>query len=221
VRCPAETRKVGVIFLTKLIKVCIAAIALAAMAVPAALAQPPNPVPGPPVEYACEATGELGFWDDQYFPDEAPLCDVASESFTLCLQVGEFEVSTPSVDAFAAYIVGLYLDAGASASAGKCFKVVPRQYWLCYGTGANSLGVYGSVSAATGLADGLRVPHASRTIQTGVKVGQHYLTCNDQGQTPTGKVVSTGNGGEVVSGAPQIGAGLLITNPLDYTVEVG
>jgi hypothetical protein len=212
----------GVIFVQKLITACIAAIAAVAVAVPAAVAdQPPNPVPGPPVVYACEATSELGYWDDQYFPDDEPLCDIASESFALCLQVGEFQIRTPSVDDFAAYIVDLYLDAGASASVGTCFRVVPRTFWLCYGTGANSLGVYDSLSAATGLADGLHVPHASRTIQTGVKVGQHYLTCNDQGQTPTGKVVSTGNGGEVVAGAPQIGAGLLITNPLDYTVEVG
>lgn len=217
---PGQRTKLGVIGLRKLNKLCIAAIAILAVAVPAALAQPPNPVPGPPVEYECEATGEAGNWDDQYFEGEEPLCEVADETFTLCLQVGEFEILTPSVDAFAADIVEMYLGAGATASVGKCFKVVPRQFWLCYGAGANSLGVYDSVSAAKGLADGLRVPHASRTIQTGVKVGQHYLTCNDQGQTPTGKVISTGNGGEVVSGAPQIGAGLLITNPLDYTVEV-
>jgi hypothetical protein len=206
----------------KLITACIAAITVVAVAVPAAMAQqPPDPVPGPPVAYECEANGALAYWDDQYFPGFPPLCDVADESFTLCLQVGEFEVRTPSVDAFAADIVDQYLGEGASASLGKCFQVVPRKFWLCYGTGANSLGVYDSVSAAKGLADGMRVPHASRTIQTGVKVGQHYLTCDDQGQKPTGKVVSTGNGGEIVSGLPQVGAGLLITNPLDYTVEVG
>ena len=211
----------GVVFLTRLITVCIGAIAAVAVAVPIALAEtPPNPVPGPPLAYGCEATGELGYWDDQYFPDDEPLCDLANETFTLCLKVGEFEILTPSVDEFAAYIVDLYLDAGVSASVGTCFKVVPRMFWLCYGTGANSLGVYDSLSAVKGLAEGLRVPHASRTIQTGVKVGQHYLTCNDQSQTPTGKVVSTGNGGEIVSGPPQVGAGLLLTNPLDYTVEV-
>ena len=106
----------------------------------AVAAQPPNPVPGPPVEYACEANDELGIWDDQYFPEDEPLCDVADETFTLCLQAGEFVVSTPSVDAFAASIVEQYLGAGASAGIGKCFKVVPRMFWLCYGAGANSLG---------------------------------------------------------------------------------
>jgi len=206
---------------TKLIWFC-AVVAAVAVAVPAAMAdQPPNPVPGPPVGYECEASGEVGAWDDQYFPGEEPLCDLAGESFTLCLQIGEFEVRTPSVDEFAAYIVGLYADAGAPASVGKCFRVTPRMFWLCYGTGANSLGVYDSLSAARGLAEGLRVPHASRTIQTGTKVGQHFLTCNDQGQTPTGRVVSTGNGGELVAGPAQVGAGLLLSNPLDYTVEVG
>jgi hypothetical protein len=196
----------------------IAALVVAASA--AVAAQPPNPVPGPPSAYACEADGELGIWDDQYFPDDLPLCDVADESFTLCLQVGEFEVRTPSVDAFAQTIVEEYLGAGAKASVGKCLKVVPRMFWLCYGTGANSLGVYDTTSAVKGLAEGLRVPHASKTIQTGVKVGDHYLTCSDQGQKPTGRVVSTGNGGEMVTGLPQVGAGLLLTNPLDYTVEV-
>jgi len=198
--------------------VAIAALVVAAST--ATAAQPPNPVPGPPVAYACEASGELGIWDDQYFPEDLPLCEIANETFTLCLQAGEFEVLTPSVDEFASFIVELYLDEGASASVGKCFKVVPRMFWLCYGTGANSLGVYDTSSAVKGLADGLRVPHASRTIQTGVKVGEHYLTCNDQGQKPSGRVVSTGNGGELVTGPPQVGAGLLVTNPLDYTVEV-
>jgi len=56
--------------------------------------------------------------------------------------------------------------------------------------------------------------------QDGTKVGDYYLTCDDQGQKPTGKVVSTGNAGEVVSGAASIGAGLLLTKPLDYTAEI-
>jgi hypothetical protein len=51
-------------------------------------------------------------------------------------------------------------------------------------------------------------------------VGSYYLTCDDQGQKPTGRVVSTGNGGEVVSGPASAGTSLLRTNPLDYTVEV-
>jgi hypothetical protein len=214
-----ETR--GVIFMKKLIMIGSAAIAALAVAASiATAAQPPNPVPGPPVGYACEADGEVGIWDDQYFPDDPPICDVAEETFTLCLQLGEFEVRTPSVDDFAASIVEQYLGAGASASIGKCFKVVPRMFWLCYGTAANSLGVYDTTNAVKGLADGLRVPHASRTTVTGVKVGGYYLTCNDEGQKPTGKVVSTGNGGEVVTGPPQVGAGLLVSNPLDYTVEI-
>ena len=206
----------------KVIMIGLAAIAaLAVAAATAVAAQPPNPVPGPPVEYACEVADDaLGIWDDQYFPEDEPLCDVAEETFTLCLQAGEFVVSTPSVDAFAASIVEQYLDAGASASIGKCFKVVPRTFWLCYGAGANSLGVYDTTNALKGLVEGLRVPHASKTIQTGVKVGAYYLTCNDEGQKPTGKVVSTGNGGEVVTGPPQVGAGLLVSNPLDYTVEI-
>jgi hypothetical protein len=201
----------------------IGSLAVAVLATTASIAgaaQPPNPVPGPPVAYACKADGELGIWDDQYFPADLPLCDEAEQSFTLCLQVGEFSVRTPSVDLFAQSIVGQYLGAGASASVGTCFKVVPRMFWLCYGTGANSLGVYDTTSAVKGLADGLRVPHASKTIPTGVKVGDHYLTCNDQGQKPTGRVVSTGNAGEMVTGLPQVGAGLLVSNPLDYTVEV-
>ena len=123
-----------------------------------------EPGSAPPVAYECDATAEMGNWDDQYFDEEPPLCEVADESFTLCLKVGEFEIRTPSVDLYAAYIVGLYLGTGTSASVGKCFKPVPRLFWLCYGKGANSLGVYDAVTAAKGLVDGMRVPYASRTI---------------------------------------------------------
>ena len=76
------------------------------------------------------------------------------------------------------------------------------------------------VSAVKALVAGQRVPHASKTITTDTKVGSYYLTCNDQGQKPTGRVVSTGNGGEVVQGPTSVGAGLLLTNPLDYTAEI-
>ncbi len=199
--------------------------ALAAMAITATAAmaaQPANsPVPGPPVAYDCEATGQAGIWDDQFYPVDEPLCDVASENFLLCLaKYGQFQIETPSVAQFATEIVGMYLAAGAGAAQGNCLPQ-PRSYWLCYGAAANSLQVLDEVSAIKTLLAGARVPHASKTITTGTKVGDHYLTCDDQGQKPTGRVVSTGNGGEVVGGAGSIGAGLLLTNPLDYTVEVG
>ena len=56
------------------------------------------------------------------------------------------------------------------------------------------------VSAIKTLVGGARVPHASRTIKTDTKVGNYFLTCDDQGQKITGRVVSTGNGGELVNG---------------------
>jgi hypothetical protein len=205
----------------KAIMVTVAAVVAMAFTTTAAMAaQPPNPVPGPPVAYDCEDTGTVGIWDDQFFEGEDPLCAFASENFLLCLaKFGQFQIETPSVEDFAAHIVGLYVAAGASATQGKCLPQT-RTYWLCYGTGANSVGAYDQVTAVKMLADGARVPHASKTITTDTKVGDHYLTCNDGDQKPTGTVVSTGNGGEVVSGAPSIGAGLLLTNPLDYTAEV-
>jgi len=205
----------------KTLALCVAAgAAFAVMSTAAMAAQPPNPVPGPPVAYACEDTGQVAVWDDQYFPFDDPLCAEASENFLLCLaKYGQFKIETPSVADFAAYIVGLYIQAGAGAAQGKCLPQ-ERTYWLCYGKAANSLRAVAQADAAKALAAGERVPHASKTITTNTKVGDYYLTCDDQGQKPTGKVVSTGNAGEVVSGAPSIGAGLLVSNPLDYTPEV-
>ena len=200
----------------------IAALAAMAITSAAAMAAQPatSPVPGPPVNYVCEATGQAGNWDDQFYPDDPPLCDVASENFLLCLaKYGQFQIETPSVTAFAADIVGMYLAAGAAATQGKCLPQT-RSYWLCYGKAATSIQVLDEVNAIKTLLAGARVPHASKTINTGTKVGDFYLTCDDQGQKPTGSVVSTGNGGEVVNGQASIGAGLLLTNPLDYTVEV-
>ena len=57
------------------------------------------------------------------------------------------------------------------------------------------------------------------TFRNPLASGTHYLTCNAGSQKPTGKVVSTGNAGEVVS-VDSVGAGLLQSNPLDYTLEV-
>ena len=207
---------------------CVAAlVAMALMSAAAMAAQPAtSPVPGPPVAYACEEPGaNLGVvanWDDQFYPDFAPICNEASENFLLCLaKYGQFRIETPSVADFAAEIVGFYLAAGGAATQGKCsFVAPPRAFWLCYGNGANSLMPLDQVSAIRTLAAGARVPHASKTIKTDTKVGSYYLTCDDQGQKVTGKVVSTGNGGEVVNGPASIGAGLLVTNPLDYTAEI-
>ncbi|HEX6724414.1 MAG TPA: hypothetical protein VF073_04155 [Gaiella sp.] len=209
----------------KTLMVCIAtAVVMGMMSAAALAAQPPNPVPGPPVAYPCEATGGVAIWDDQFYPFDEPLCNEASENFFLCLaKFGQFTVQTPSAAEFGPDIVDMYMEAGASATQGKCpvFVALPRTYWLCYGAGANSLMALDQASAIKTLAAGARVPHASKTITTNTKVGDYYLTCDDQGQKITGRVVSTGNGGEVVSGAPSIGAGLLVTNPLDYTAEIG
>jgi hypothetical protein len=203
----------------------IAAVVAMAVMSTAAMAAAPYPVPGPPVAYPCDDVagvnvGKVATWDDQYFPGIAEECGNASENFLLCLaKYGQFRIETPDVAAWAPYIVDLYLQAGASAFQGKCLPQT-RSYWLCYGAAANSLAVFDEVTAIKTLAAGARVPHASKTIKTDTKVGGYFLTCDDQGQKPTGKVVSTGNGGEVVSGPASIGAGLLLTNPLDYTAEI-
>lgn len=163
---------------------CIAAlVVMGTMCAAAMAAQPPNPVPGPPIAYTCDVTGfvdpadigpnrgKAAIWDDQFFDDSVPLCDLASENFFLCLaKFGQFQIQTPSVDEFAAEIVGMYLSAGAGATQGKCLPQV-RSYWLCYGTGANSLMALDDVSAVKALAAGQRVPHASKTITTDTKVG--------------------------------------------------
>lgn len=205
----------------KRLTILLAVIAATGLMATAALAaQPPNPVPGPPVAYPCEDTGPVAIWDDQFYPFDAPLCSEASENFFLCLaKYGQFKIQTPSAADFALDIVDMYLAAGAGATEGKCLPQT-RTYWLCYGAGANSMIPLDQVSAVKALAAGQRVPHASKTITTSTKVGSYYLTCDDQGQKPTGNVVSTGNGGEVVSGAASVGAGLLVTNPLDYTPEI-
>jgi hypothetical protein len=211
------------VWVVRIFIMLIAALSAITITSAAAMAAQPatSPVPGPPVAYVCEATGEAGIWDDQFYPDDLPLCDVASENFLLCLaKYGQFQIETPSVALFATEIVGMYLAAGAGAAQGKCLPQ-PRSYWLCYGTAATSIQVLDEVSAIRTLLAGARVPHASKTINTGTKVGDHYLTCDDQGQKPTGRVISTGNGGEVVNGPASIGAGLLLTNPLDYTIEIG
>ncbi len=200
----------------------VAVVSVAGLMSTAALgAQPPSPVPGPPVAYECEESGTVAIWDDQFYPDDDPLCNEANENFLLCLaKYGQFTIETPSVDLFAQEIVGMYLAAGAAAAQGKCVPPQPRTFWLCYGAGAESLMPVDAVNAVKMLAAGQRVPHASKTLQTSTKVGGYYLTCNDGTQKPTGSVVSTGNGGEVVPGPTSVGAGLLLTNPLDYTVEV-
>jgi hypothetical protein len=205
----------------KTLAFCVAALAaLAVMSTAAMAAQPGNPVPGPPVAYTCDLTGKLAVWDDQFYPFDDPLCDSASENFFLCLaKYGQFRIETPSVAEFEGEIINMYIAAGAGVAPGKCLPQ-ERTYWLCYGAGANSLRTAGPADAVKSLAAGQRVPHASKTIKTSTKVGSYYLTCDDQGQKPTGRVVSTGNGGEVVSGPASAGTSLLRTNPLDYTVEV-
>ena len=205
----------------KILTASVAALVAAAiMSAAATAAQPPSPVPGPPIAYACDDTGVVATWDDQFYPLDPPLCSEASENFFLCLATyGQFQVETPDAAVFGPDIVGMYLAAGQAATQGKCLPQT-RSYWLCYGKAANSLAAFDEATAVKMLAQGARVPHASKSIKTDTKVGDHYLTCDDQGQKPTGRVVSTGNGGEVVSGAPSIGAGLLLTNPLDYTAEI-
>ena len=141
-------------------------VVMVAMSAVAMAAKPPNPVPGPPTAYMCDVTGlvapeeigenrgKVGTWDDQFFPGSVPLCDPASENFFLCLaKYGQFQIQTPSVAEFAADIVGMYLAAGASATQGKCLPQT-RTYWLCYGTGANSLMPLDEVSAVKALAAG-------------------------------------------------------------------
>jgi len=103
---------------------------------------------------------------------------------------------------------------------GACFAVQERTYVTCYANFADSMRYIGGDEARAMLKAGtFRNPLASTSQVTSFKVGTHYLTCNAGSQKPTGRVVSTGNAGEVVS-VDSVGAGLVRTNPLDYTMEV-
>lgn len=100
---------------------------------------------------------------------------------------------------------------------GQCVQMSDRSFFLCYGAGPNSIEIVSRAVAQKKLDAGARVPVASKSQKTDFKVGNHFLTC--AGGKPTGRFVSTGNGGEVVS-VDSVGAGLVRSNPLDYTLEV-
>jgi hypothetical protein len=103
---------------------------------------------------------------------------------------------------------------------GGCFVVQERTYVTCYGNFPDSMRYVGGDEARAMLKEGtFRNPLASTSQVTSFKVGAHYLTCNAGSQKPTGRFVSTGNAGEVVA-VDSVGAGLVRSNPLDYTMEV-
>ena len=103
---------------------------------------------------------------------------------------------------------------------GACFVVQERTYVTCYANFPDSIRYVGGDEARAMLKAGtFRSPLASTSQATSFKVGTHYLTCDAGNQKPTGKFVSTGNAGEVVS-SDSVGAGLVRSNPLDYTMEV-
>ena len=149
-----------------------------------------------------------------------PLCNLASENFFLCLaKYGQFQIQTPSVTDFAADIVGMYLSGGCGRHAGKVLARRRGGTGSATAAGANSLMALDEVSAIKTLAAGQRVPHASKTIKTDTKVGSYYLTCDDQGQKTTGRVVSDRKRRRGRHRRPSsIGARVAAsTNPLDYT----
>lgn len=103
---------------------------------------------------------------------------------------------------------------------GACFAVQERTYVTCYANFPDSMRYVGGDEARAMLKAGtFRTPLASTSQVTSFKLGTHYLTCNAGDQKPTGKIVSTGNAGETVS-LDSVGAGLVRSNPLDYTIEV-
>jgi hypothetical protein len=103
---------------------------------------------------------------------------------------------------------------------GACFVVQERTYVTCYANFPDSMRYVGGDEARAMLKAGtFRSPLASTSQVTRFKVGTHYLTCDAGSQKPTGKFVSTGNAGEVVA-VDSVGAGLVRSNPLDYTMEV-
>ena len=103
---------------------------------------------------------------------------------------------------------------------GACFVVQERTYVTCYANFPDSMRYVGGDEARAMLKAGtFRNPLASTSQVTSFKVGTHYLTCDAGSQKPTGRIVSTGSAGEVVS-LDSVGAGLVRSNPLDYTLEV-
>jgi hypothetical protein len=194
---------------------------VAVLAVSAWAAAPVTDPPAMPVSYPCEVvgspnTGVVHAWDDQFYPEDAPLCgEIENTAFAVCLNSAGYDIW--SVDqGYIEEILGWYLEAGVNAKLGAC-QFADRSFPLCYAAGANSIYYKSRAEAIALLAAGAKVPVASKSAQTDYKVGAHHLTC--AGGTATGRVVSTGNGGEVVVN-DTIGAGLLQTNPLDYTIEV-
>jgi hypothetical protein len=102
---------------------------------------------------------------------------------------------------------------------GACIQMADRHFFLCYANNPNSVGIYTRKEAQDMLDAGAKVPVASTSQVTNFPVGSHYLTCNAGGQKATGHFVSTGNGGELAT-SDTAGAGLVTTNPLDWTLEV-
>lgn|GEM_PF-4671364 len=76
--------------------------------------------------------------------------------------------------------------------------VLERHYPVCYANFPNSVRDVSGDELRAMLAKGsVRIPYASMSQKTDFPRGKHWLTCGSG--TPTGRVVSTGNGGEVVS----------------------
>lgn len=95
-----------------------------------------------------------------------------------------------------------------------------RTYWLCYGKGRDSIRpIYGAAATRAALANGEWLPYASKTLVSQTKLGDYYFVCDPEGQKPNGLTVSSG-GGEVVPGDSSIGAGLLLSNRIDYLIAV-
>lgn len=205
--------------------VLVMALAIAGTATTAAVASgggggtPITTPPDPPVKYPCpvygDNYGQVEYWDDQFFPPPAvPFCGMPENvPFATCIAGKGYDLW--SIDQiFIDYIIDLYLVGGADAKLGNC-SFADRMFPMCYGPGANSIYYKSRADAVELYAAGAKVPVASKTAQTNYVVGDHHLTC--AGGTPTGNLVSTGNGGEML---PGIHAGLLNTNPLDWTIEV-
>jgi hypothetical protein len=225
----ARTHERGVILVKRLIMVVIAAVAAVAATVNMAVAADP-PAPAPTVVCLNNATASLAV-DVPYVGGSALLDDTTFGDIEAneangpggLFYAGVFEGPAFYLPDFIGDTPEEFFDPGYTTNhvtRGACFVVQERNYPTCYANFPDSIRYVGGDEARAMLEAGtFRAPLASTSQVTSVKVGTHYLTCNAGSQKPTGKFVSTGNGGEVVS-VDSVGAGLLRSNPLDYTMEV-
>ena len=104
---------------------------------------------------------------------------------------------------------------GACPVTGAAPAVADRGFWLCFSKSRNP-GYFSRGDAVQNYAAGMTVPYAVKRTVSDTNIGNGYfLTCVIPSGYRLGDLAVSTGGGEEYAGA--VGAGLLFTNPLDFT----